>query len=47
MEAWDMSIEAMKDIDIRTVDPQELVDVTTIAVDESLSKEERMYKQGG
>jgi CxxC motif-containing protein len=37
-----MSIEEMKDIDIRTVDPQELVDVTTIAVDESLPKEERM-----
>jgi CxxC motif-containing protein len=42
LEVWDMSIEEMKDIDIRTVDPQELVDVTTLAVDESLPKEERM-----
>jgi hypothetical protein len=36
LEVRDMSIKEMEDIDIRTVDLQELVDVTTIAVDESL-----------
>ena len=31
----------MKAIDVRTVDPETLVDVTGIVIDESLSKEER------
>ena len=31
----------MKTIDVRTVDPETLVDVTGIVIDESLSKEER------
>lgn len=37
-----MTIEEMKNIDIRTVDPETLVDVTKIEIDESLSKEERV-----
>lgn len=36
-----MSIEDMKAIDVRTVAPETLVDVTGIVIDESLSKEER------
>lgn len=36
-----MSIEEMKAVDIRTVEPEELVDVREISLDESLSKEER------
>ena len=36
-----MGIEEMKAIDVRTVDPETLVDVTGIVIDESLSKEER------
>ena len=36
-----MGIEEMKAIDVRTVDPETLVDVTCIVIDESLSKEER------
>jgi CxxC motif-containing protein len=32
----------MKAVDIRTVDPKTLVDVTTIKIDENLSKEERV-----
>lgn len=32
----------MKAVDIRTVDPETLVDVTTIKIDESLSREERV-----
>ena len=36
-----MTIEEMKNIDIRTVDPATLVDVNTIELDESLSPEER------
>ena len=37
-----MSLEEMKNIDVRTVDPDTLVDVTKIVIDESLSKEERV-----
>ncbi len=36
-----MSIDEMKAVDVRTVDPETLVDVTEIVIDESLSKEER------
>ena len=36
-----MSIEEMKNIDIRTVDPETLVDVNTIEIDDSLSPKER------
>lgn len=37
-----MNIEEMKNLDVRTVDPETLVDVTKIEIDESLSKEERV-----
>lgn len=37
-----MSIEEMKKVDVRTVDPETLVDVTQIQIDESLSKKERV-----
>ena len=37
-----MSLEEMKNIDVRTVDPETLVDVTKIVIDESLPKEERV-----
>lgn len=36
-----MTLEEMKAVDVRTVDPETLVDVTTIKIDENLSKEER------
>ncbi|MBP3759072.1 MAG: hypothetical protein J6I83_04430 [Firmicutes bacterium] len=36
-----MGFKEMKTIDVRTVDPETLVDVTGIVIDESLSKEER------
>ena len=36
-----MSIEEMKAVDIRTIEPDELVDVRGISLDENLSKEER------
>ena len=36
-----MTVEEMKNIDIRTVDPETLVDVIKIQIDESLSPEER------
>ena len=32
----------MKAVDVRTVDPETLVDVTQIKIDENLSKEERV-----
>ena len=41
MEVLFMGFEEMKTIDVRTVDPETLVDVTGIVIDESLSKEER------
>ena len=37
-----MSLEEMKNIDVRTVDPETLVDATKIVIDESLPKEERV-----
>ena len=37
-----MTIEEMKNVDVRTVDRDSLVDVTQIVIDESLSKEERV-----
>lgn len=37
-----MSIDEMKTVDIRTVEPEELVDVREISLDENLSKEERV-----
>lgn len=37
-----MKLEEMKAVDIRTVDPETLVDVTTIKIDEGLSREERV-----
>ena len=37
-----MTIEEMKAVDVRTVDPKTLVDVTQIKIDENLSKEERV-----
>ena len=37
-----MSIEDMKNVDVRTVDPATLVDITEIKIDESMSKEERI-----
>ena len=36
-----MRLEEMRAVDVRTVDPEALVDVTTIKIDESLSKGER------
>ena len=36
-----MTLEEMKAVDVRTVDPETLIDVTTIKIDENLSKEER------
>ena len=37
-----MTLEEMKNVDVRTVDPDTLVDVTKITIDESLPKEERI-----
>ncbi len=36
-----MSLDEMKNVDVRTVDRDSLVDINTIVIDESLSKEER------
>lgn len=36
-----MTIEEMKAVDIRTVDPDTLVDIRTVKIDPSLPKEER------
>lgn len=36
------TLEEMKNIDVRTVDPETLVDVTQIVIPEGLSKEERV-----
>ena len=36
-----MSIEEMQNIDVRTVDPETLVDVTKIEIDDNLSPRER------
>lgn len=37
-----MTLEEMKNVDVRTVDPSELVDITKIKVDTNLPKEERI-----
>ena len=37
-----MTLAEMKNIDVRTVNPETLVDVTTIHIPEGLSKEERV-----
>ncbi len=37
-----MSIEDMKNVDVRTVDPETLVDVTKIVIDGRLSRKERI-----
>ena len=37
-----MTLEEMKAVDIRTVDPDTLVDATKIHIDQNLPKEERM-----
>lgn len=36
-----MGIEEMKAVDIRTVDPESLVDVTRILISDNVTKEER------
>lgn len=36
-----MIMEEMRNVDVRTVDPETLMDVTKIHIDESLPKEER------
>lgn len=35
-------VEEMKNIDIRTVDPETLVDIRMVEIDDSLPKEERL-----
>ena len=37
-----MTIEGMKAVDIQTVDPDTLVDITQISIDENLPKEQRI-----
>jgi len=37
-----MDIEEMKAVDIRTVDPESLVDVTGILISDDMTKEERV-----
>lgn len=37
-----MTVKEMKDVDIRTVDPDSLVDVNTIHIPEELTGDERM-----
>lgn len=37
-----MTIEEMKAVDIQTVDPDTLVDITQISIDENLPKEQRI-----
>lgn len=36
-----MTVDEMKAVDVRTVDPETLVDVTEVKIDEKLPKEER------
>ncbi len=36
-----MTVEEMKAVDVRTVDPDSLVDITQITIDKSLSEKER------
>ena len=42
VEVRTVTLEEMKNVDIRTVDPDTLVDVTQIHIDETLPKEERI-----
>lgn len=35
-------IEALKNVDLKTVDPESLVDIRDVHIDESLPKEKRM-----
>lgn len=35
-------IEALKNVDLKTVDPESLVDIRDVHIDESLPKKERM-----
>lgn len=35
-------VEEMKNVDVRTVDPDTLVDIMTIKIDENLPREERV-----
>ena len=37
-----MTIEEMKEVDVRTVDPDTLVDIDDVVVDASLPREERI-----
>ena len=37
-----IDLEAMKNVDIRTVDPSELVDISDVKIDVSLPREERV-----
>lgn len=37
-----MTLEEMKNVDVRTVDPETLVDIMDIKIDEKLPKEERI-----
>ena len=37
-----IDLEAMRNVDIRTVDPSTLVDISDVKIDTSLPKEERM-----
>lgn len=37
-----MTLEEMKNVDVRTVDPDTLVDIRDIKIDENLPKEERI-----
>jgi len=37
-----IDLEAMRNVDIRTVDPSTLVDISEVKIDASLPKEERM-----
>jgi hypothetical protein len=45
-----MTVEEMKDADVRTVDPESLIDITKMHIDKSMSGQERMkefIRQGG
>ncbi len=37
-----MTIEEMKAVDVRTVDPETLVDIRDVHIDQNLSREERI-----
>ena len=42
-----MTLEEMRSVDVRTVDRDQLVDVTRIRIDEGLPKEERVREAAG